>query len=125
MIDRAAGGEAIGAKLLHFSGMVFAWWRRHQAGSVHRQTLRSYAAGLRPVVCSLLRDGRGCGCPRTEATCRELLDLEPSLWTFASVEGVTPHNNAAERALRHGVIWRRTSHGTDSEEGSRFIGRML
>ena len=28
MIDRAAGGEVLGAKLLHFSGMVFAWWRR-------------------------------------------------------------------------------------------------
>jgi transposase len=86
MIDRGAGGESVGAKLLHFSGLVFAW-RRHQAGSVHRQTLRSDAAGLRPIVRSLLSQGRGCGCPRTEATCRELLDLEPSLWTFASAEG--------------------------------------
>ena len=125
MIDRAAGGESVGARLLHFSGMVFAWWRRHQAGSIHRQTLRSYAAGLRPIVRSLLEDGRGCGCARTEATCRELLAVEPSLWTFATAEGVAPHNNAAERALRHGVIWRRTSHGTDSEAGSRFVERML
>jgi transposase len=23
------------------------------------------------------------------------------------------------------VIWRKTSHGTDSEEGSRFVERML
>ena len=36
-----------------------------------------------------------------------------------------PHNNAAERALRHGVIWRKTSHGTDSEVGSRYVERML
>jgi transposase len=125
MIDRGAGGDSVGARLLHFSGMVFAWWRRHQAGSVHRQTLRSYAAGLRPVVRSLLERGRGGGCARTEATCRELLELEPSPWTFARVEGVAPHNNAAERALRHGVIWRKTSHGTDGEAGSRFVERML
>ena len=39
--------------------------------------------------------------------------------------GVPPHNNAAERALRHGVIWRKTSHGTDGAAGSRFVERML
>jgi transposase len=27
--------------------------------------------------------------------------------------------------LRHAVIWRRTSGGTDSEAGSRFVERML
>ena len=41
------------------------------------------------------------------------------------VEGVEPTNNAAERALRHAVIWRRISGGTDSEVGSRFVERML
>ena len=41
------------------------------------------------------------------------------------MEGVGPDNNAAERALRHGVIWRKTSGGTDSERGSRFVGQVL
>jgi transposase len=125
MIDRAAGGEAVGAKLLHFSGLVFVWWGRHGAGSVHRQTLRSYVAGLRPVVRSLLTDGAACPCAWTAKVCRKLLSAEATLWTFAVVEGLPPHNNAAERALRHGVIWRKTSHGTDSESGSRFVERML
>jgi transposase len=125
MIDRAAGGEAVGAKLLHFSGSVFAWWKRHLAGSVHRQTLRSYVAGLRPVVRSLLEDGAACGCAWTAKVCRKLLSAEAHLWTFAAAEGVPPHNNATERALRPGVIWRKTSYGTDSEAGSRFVERML
>ena len=43
----------------------------------------------------------------------------------ARFEGVEPTNNAAERALRHAVIWRRISGGTDSEAGSRFVERML
>ncbi len=30
-----------------------------------------------------------------------------------------------ERALRHAVIWRRISGGTDSVHGSRFVERML
>jgi hypothetical protein len=38
---------------------------------------------------------------------------------------VLPENNAAERAERHAVIWRRISEGTDSAEGSRFVERML
>ena len=40
-------------------------------------------------------------------------------------EGVPPTNNAAERAERHAVIWRRISGGTDSAQGSRFVERML
>ena len=41
---------------------------------------------------------------------------------FARVEGVGPDNNAAERALRHGIIRRKTSGGTESKRGSRFVG---
>ena len=124
MIDRAAGGEAVGAELLHFSGLVFACWKRHESGSVHRQTLRGYVAGVKPVVRSLLGRGAACPCPWTAKICRQLLKAERHLWTFAAVAGVPPHNNAAERALRHGVIWRKTSYGTDSPAGSRFVERV-
>jgi transposase len=34
-------------------------------------------------------------------------------------------NNAAERALRHPVQWRKTSYGTQSERGSRLVESML
>jgi hypothetical protein len=36
-------------------------------------------------------------------------------------QGVEPTNNAAERALRHAVLWRKGSGGTDSSRGSRFV----
>jgi transposase len=54
-----------------------------------------------------------------------LLKLWPALWTFVSVEGVQPTNNSAERALRGPVIYRKLSHGTQSEDGERFIERAL
>ena len=54
-----------------------------------------------------------------------MLAGETHLWTFVRVEGVEPTNNDAERALRHGVIYRKLSGGTDSEAGSRFVERML
>ena len=39
--------------------------------------------------------------------------------------GVEPTNNAAEREVRHAVCWRKTSYGTDSAAGSRFVERIL
>lgn len=36
-----------------------------------------------------------------------------------------PTNNAAERAIRPAVIWRRTSFGSQSLAGSTFVQRML
>ena len=54
-----------------------------------------------------------------------LLKIWPALWTFVTVEGVEPTNNAAERSLRGPVIHRKLSHGTRSEEGERFIERAL
>lgn len=42
-----------------------------------------------------------------------------------SVEGVEPTNNAGERILRPGVLWRKRSFGTDSPKGSRFVERIL
>ena len=40
-------------------------------------------------------------------------------------EGVEPTNNAAERALRRGVIWRRRNYGTQSASGSLFVEHIL
>ncbi|HEY7427178.1 MAG TPA: transposase [Gemmataceae bacterium] len=47
---------------------------------------------------------------------------EVSLFLFAFVSGVEPTNNAAERALRHGVLWRKMSHGPKSVVGSEYLG---
>lgn len=62
---------------------------------------------------------------KTVRTCRQLLKVEPALWVFITIEGVEPTNNAAERAIRPAVLWRRTSFGTQSAAGSTFVARML
>jgi transposase len=80
---------------------------------------------LRAEVREALIQGAACGCPKTAATCRNLAANEASLWTFVWQEGVEPTNNAAERALRHTVLWRKGSGGTDSRRGSRFVERVL
>jgi transposase len=125
MVDRAGAGSAIGEELLCCAEDLFTWWYRVRDGTLSRSTFRRYVAELRPWVRSQLEAGSVSACAKTAGTCREILAVEPALWTFARVEGVEPTNNAAERALRHAVLWRKTSGGTESEGGSRFAANIL
>lgn len=63
--------------------------------------------------------------PKTAGMATEVLKLEPAMWTFVDVPGLDPTNNTAERTIRHGVMYRKTSFGTQSPEGSRFVERVL
>jgi transposase len=125
MIDRGGAAEPIGKKLLRLSNRLFRGWHRLEAEKVDRGRFRTAMARLRREVKTALEEGVRCECARTRGTCAEILRVEESLWTFARVVGVPPTNNAAERAERHAVIWRRISGGTDSAQGSRFVERML
>ena len=62
---------------------------------------------------------------RTSEICRELYWHRQRLWTFLDHDDVEPTNNAAERSLRHAVIWRKLSFGTQSARGSRFVETLL
>jgi len=125
MIDRGGESAEAGRLLLGHSERLFDWWHRVRDGTMARATLRSHVDVMRYSFRADLRRGLDCGCARTAGTCRELLAGETHLWTFLGAEGVEPTNNDAERALRHGVIDRKLSGGTDSEAGSRFVERML
>ncbi|RME51967.1 hypothetical protein D6783_06200, partial [Candidatus Woesearchaeota archaeon] len=82
-------------------------------------TFRSEGARYRPAV------GEKTSRARMVRTCKALLKREPALWTFARREGVEPTNNAAERAIRPAVLWRKTSYGTESEKGSEYVAHMM
>jgi len=49
----------------------------------------------------------------------------PHFFTFVHEAGVAPTNNAAERALRTAVQWRKIMFGTRSEQGERAVERLL
>jgi transposase len=125
MIDRGGEPGELGRRLLEHSDVLFRWWHRVRDGTLARSSFRLYVSWLRDCLRDDLRRGTACACSRTAGTCRELLAGETHLWTFVRVEGVEPTNNHAERALRHGVIYRKLSGGTESESGSRFVERML
>ncbi len=126
MIDRGGTGAQIGEDLLLHADILFGLWYKVRDGTRTRKWLKcQIEEWVRPEVRLLLQRGAACGCAKTAGTCTEILKVEESLWTFARVEGVEPTNNAAERALRHAVLWRAVSHGTRSPRGSRFVATIL
>jgi transposase len=125
MIDRKDEGSAIGTELLGSSDRLFHWWHKYRDGEMAWSTFLGYARPIRWGVRQALGRGAACTSEKTAATCRNLLEGEEHLWTFLRVRGVEPTNNAAERALRHAVLWRKSSGGTASEWGSRFVERVL
>jgi transposase len=114
-------GRAVARKVLRL-------WRQFRAGEVGRPALFQPLRRLRERMGQVLRAGARLGQPRdakAAAFCRNLLEIEPALWTFASAEGVEPTNNHAERCLRPAVLWRKNSFGSQSDRGCRFAERML
>ena len=80
---------------------------------------------LRREVERLLAKGSRCDVPTTAGPCRDLLKRREALGTFGQVVGVEPTNNAAERSIRPGVLWRKGRCGTQSEAGARCVESRL
>jgi transposase len=116
----------LGTRLLDITTRVFAAWYRSRTTATDRPTLLAELAPLQAELRQALEDGLDP--PHAVvagALCGNLLDSWPALWTFAHVDGVEPTNNAAERALRPAVLWRKGSFGTQSDDGSRFVERIM
>jgi transposase len=125
MIGRGGRSKDIGEALRCQAHQMFHWWHRVRDGTLKRSSFRNYMTPVRREVERLLEAGTTCGNPKTEGVCREILKVRPALWTFVHLEGVEPTNNAAERAIRPGVLWRKGSFGTQSAQGSRFVEAMM
>ena len=125
MSGRGGGSQAIGEALRSHAHQMFHWWHRVRDGTLKRSSFRSYMSPVRREVEQLLEAGSTCGVSKTEGVCRDILKRREALWTFVHLAGVEPTNNAAERAIRPGVLWRKGSFGTQSAQGSRFVEAMM
>ena len=122
--DRKGESVVIGKLLSAQVKKFFGLWHQVREGTLSRPDFQQAMQPIRHEVHNLLQIGTLLKAPKTRNTCRNILNVETSLWTFVDREGVEPTNNAAERALRRSVIWRRRSFGSQSEAGSRFVERM-
>jgi transposase len=125
MIERGGRSQEIGERLREQARQMFHAWHRVRDGSLTHAEFRGAMRPIRRAVARGLKAGQTWGVAKTEGVCREVLKVYDALWTFVRVEGVEPTNNAAERAIRPGVLWRKGSFGTQSAQGSRFVEAMM
>jgi transposase len=123
--DYGPEATVIGEALELLTESMFHEWHRVRDGTMSRAEFQRHVERLREYVVARLKDGTSCSANLVAGRCREILTLEPALWTFAYVPGVEPTNNRAERIVRPAVLWRKFSFGTDSPRGSRFVERVL
>lgn len=133
MAQRRGISQSIGEALLRRERHLFRLWHRVRDGTLTREQFITAIAPLQHGFRVELEAAAQLPIDPTEKTplaktvrtCQKILQVEPALWTFAYQPGVEPTNNAAERALRSAVIWRRTSFGSQSQAGSQFVARMM
>jgi len=88
-------------------------WHTGPLNEIHDQLMDAIEAGERSHTPDLAR------------LCGTVLDLWPTLWNFTEHPVAEATNNRCERAIRHAVLWRKTSLGTQTEAGDRFVERIL
>lgn len=126
LIDSPDGqAKRLGHDLMRPTKEMFRHWSRCRDGTITRAQFKRLMRPIRQQVDALLLRGVFSGNARLAGMCEPLYDHRDWLWTFVDRDGVEPTNNASERALRHAVIWRKLSFGTQSAAGSRFVETIL
>jgi transposase len=115
-----------GASMLGEIGRLFSFWHAFRTSeNATRQELWLATALIRGRMKRLCNHYAVSddGSVRTRA--KRFLKTWDCLFVFLLHEGVEPTNNAAERALRHAVQWRKICFGSKSDKGERFTERIL
>lgn len=121
MSDRL--GE-IGAELHGLATQILRLRARVRDGTLQWKTFQNRMPPLMADVEKLLAEGalyEGA----LAGKCRAIFKQRKHLWTFVERKAVEPTNNHAERVVRQGVLWRKSSFGTQSERGARYVERVL
>ena len=125
IIDLGGVSASVGRKGKRLVKKVFAAWHEFQDGHCTRDQLKTRMEPIMQNMNRILIEGYCGDDPKVERFCANLLQLEPALWTFVTTDGVEPTNNFMERLLRRAVLWRKRSFGCWSEDGCRFVERIL
>lgn len=125
LVDWGGAARPIGTTGLALVARLFAAGHQARDDPAARARLAEAMAPIQAEFRRLLEEGSASASPKAAGVCRALLKLWPALWTFVTVPGVEPTNNAAERALRPAVLWRKGSFGSQTEAGAAFVARLL
>lgn len=123
--ERAGPAGKLGAELLEYTSLLFAYWSQFRKGQLSRETLVERMAPVRLQLEAVLERLVSAEVLGVSGSCADILAHREALWTFVERSGVEPTNNHAERELRGLVMWRRRSFGSQSERGTHFAARMM
>lgn len=125
LVDRGGPSQPIGQRGLDVVAALFKAWHAFRDGQLSRRQLQSKLEPLRDDLWEWLEEGTWCPETKTATFCKNLLDIEPALWTFLYRSDVEPTNNFMERLVRSAVLWRKIAFGCQSDQGCRFVERIL
>jgi len=106
-------------------GAMFARWHAFDASGGSREKLCLDTLPIRQRMFDYCTIFRHCPDPRVKTRTKRLLANWQHLFTFLENDGGEPTNNAAERALRPAVQWRKNCYGSQSIIGERFAESLL
>jgi len=124
LIDRGGESAIFGEKGQAVAAILFREWHLFRGGG-SRSQLQFELKPIRHAMRAWLDEGSRCADKKTATFCKNLLELEPALWKFLFHDDVEPTNNHMERQLRPGVLWRKNAFGCHSDNGCRFVERIL
>jgi transposase len=124
-LDHGDEAKRLAERLLCAKRKLFRLWHCVRDGTMSRAKLKLVSQPAQRRIVALLEEGTGLSNRKVSGVCREILKLEPALFTFIDADDVEPTNNAAERAIRFAVLMRKGCFGSDSAKGSRFVERFL
>lgn len=119
--------KRIGYCLLRYTKMIFAYSYkiRESQDCLDVAYYKKYLLQTIWDFSRCLARGKALKGTKTSAFCAKLIKEWKSLWHFVRDPLVSPTNNHAERQLRHAVLWRKKSFGTQSDRGKRYVERIL
>lgn len=120
-------GEAgrLGRRLLRLAQTLFRVRHRFERAQLAEPRYLRRMQQLRRRFHAALSAGAQLPWARYAGRCTHLLAHEARLWTFLRAPDIPLTNNAAERALRGAVLWRKASFGVWSHRGEQFRSRIL
>ena len=118
-------GRTFGNAGRRILGRLFGLWHRFQERVLSRERLEQRMGRVRERLTALLEGAKDHAYARVRRFAAHLLPRIDAVFGFLRCERAEPTNNRSERLLRRAVLWRKSSYGTASAGGSRFVERIL
>jgi len=123
--ERESPDKELGKRAMFELQEIFLAQRLHGQGEHCDAEMRQRVNYRKNRLKNILEEIMAEGTDKFALFAERILDHYHKLFLFTRYPEVDCTNNLAERTLRHIVLWRKTSYGTQSEKGSRFLERTI